>query len=190
VNEDKEFISATELLNRAPEKEYISEWTHLLQRERFQDEAALVENSVVIFRLGGEWLAINTKIFAEIAENKSIHKIPHRSNTVLLGVVNLRGQLRLCIALHTFMDIELVEETQKIRNPRMVAIQSGMDKWIFPVDDVFGIYRCDLEHLKNVPVTVAKSTASYLKGMIEWEGKNVGYVDEELLLYSLRRKLL
>lgn len=190
MEKKEQFISANKLLDRPSDDAYINEWTALLQKEKSREEGES-ENSIVIFRLGNEWLAISTKFFTEIAENRKIHSIPHRSGTILLGVVNLRGQLKLCISLHGLLEIEQQPQTENGHSTeRMVSIQKEGERWIFPVDDVYGISRFDLNYLENVPVTVAKSTANYLKGVIKWEGKRVGYLDEELLFYSLKRSVL
>ena len=185
--------SAALLLNRVPDALYIEEWTTLLQTEHEPSEASS-EISVVIFRLGEEWLALATHIFAEIADCRPIHSLPHRTNAIFLGVANLRGQLRLCVALHNLLDIEQpnkVKHTQiQTAYRRMISIQQKGQNWVFPVNEVHGILRCDNALLQNVPVTVAKSTANYLRGVIRWENRDVGYLDEELLLESLKRSVL
>lgn len=189
----EEAASANKLLERPPEEDYINEWTALLTREK---EAVQFggESSVMIFRLGGEWLAISILVFSEVAEWRLIHRIPHRSGQLLMGIVNLRGQLLLCINMQNFLEIESEKTKDKhkgvIFQRRMVAIHKEEDQWILPVDEVLGIGYCDLNRLENVPVTVAKSAANYLKGVFTWKQKTIGYLDEELLFYSLRRKLL
>lgn len=172
------------LLNRKTDESYVEEWTALLQRE-IALESPEAQQSVVLFRLGGEWLAVATSIFAEIAQRRPIHRIPHRSGPLLLGLTNLRGQMRLCVSLHYLLQIE---EGAK-QYARMLAIQKGDQRWIFPVDEVYGNHRYRKRELQNVPVTVSKSTANYLKGVIAWEGKGVGVLDEDLLFQSLKRSL-
>lgn len=190
---EKDDSSAALLLNRQPDERYIKEWTALLQIQHVPSEVT-AEISVVIFRLGAEWLALSTHIFAEIADCRSVHSLPHRTNNIFLGVTNLRGQLHLCVALHNLLEIE---QTKKVRitelqtaYKRMISIQQKGQNWVFPVNEVHGILRCDSSVLENVPVTVAKSTANYLRGVIRWEGRDVGYLDEELLLESLKRSVL
>ena len=61
-----------------------------------QDKAA----SVLIFRLGEEWLAFRTQTVAEVTLPRPVHRVPHRSNSVLTGIVNLQGQVQLCVSLH------------------------------------------------------------------------------------------
>lgn len=193
TEDDRDDSSAALLLNRPPDERYIAEWTELLQTEHEPTEVS-AEISVVIFRLEREWLALSTHLFAEIADCRLIHRLPHRTNNIFLGVANLRGQLRLCVALHNLLEIEQpsvlkLSDIQKVYK-RMISIQQKGQNWVFPVSEVHGILRCDSTILQNVPVTVSKSTANYLKGVIRWEGRDVGYLDEELLLESLKRSIL
>ena len=52
------------------------------------------------------------------------------------------------------------------------------------------MYNIKEKEIENVPVTVTKSSANYLKGIVHWKGKSVAYLDEELLFYSLKRSAL
>ena len=178
------------LLERKAEQLYIDEWTSLLAKP-ISPVHDFKFKPLVIFRVFQELLALSTEVFVEIADKKSIHTIPGKSNDILLGVLNLRGQLRLCIALHNFLKIVPSQEEEILNTHQMIlAIQKDGDFWTLPVHQVFGIYYCPPQDIRNIPVTVAKSTANYLQGIINWEGKNVGYLDDELLFFSLKRKVL
>ena len=184
-------ISKRHLLDRPPEEDYIEEWTSLLASRKEDEDKK--EISVVIFRLGSEWLALTTVTFAEVAQERPIHRIPHRSSRLLLGIVNLRGQLTLCVDMKNILEIE--EEKLPVKKEgkiykRMVAIQKGKNRWIFPVDEVYGVYHCDINRVENVPVTAAKSKVNYMKGIIEWNHHRVGYLDDELLFLNLDRSVL
>lgn len=185
-------LSANKLLERAPEKSYIDEWTTLLMQERNR-ESSVNESSVVIFRLSKEWLALSTLFFSSVAEGQKVHSIPQRNPLLLLGVVNLRGQLRLCVNLHYLLQVDdsnpEVRKKDLSAHHRMLAIQKNGEEWVFPVDEINGISQLDLSTLQNVPVTVAKSTANFLKGVITWKDKRIGLLDEELLFTSLRRSI-
>jgi len=43
--------------------------------------------------------------------------------------------------------------------------------------------------MENVPVNVSKSAGNYLKGVFTWKGKKIGFLDEDLLCYSLKTSL-
>lgn len=185
-----EVISAKMLLDRKSEESYVAEWTALLQQPAAL-EGESDEQAVVVFRLAGEWLALSTTIFAEVAHTRTVHRIPHRSGFLLLGLLNLRGQLRICVSLHKLLELEEVSQPSSHRRQyaRLIAIRKGAEHWTFPVDEVLGVIRFKKGQIQNIPVTVTKSTANYLQGVLQWEDKNVGVLDEELLFQSLRRSL-
>src|SRR5262245_14587544 len=168
MSHGQEISPAQQLLDRPADGQYLAEWTRLLQLPRVSREKAY-ENSVVIFRVQQERLALTTLVFSVVAETRPIHRIPHRSGNILLGIVNLRGQLLLCFAMAKVLEIEPDPSSSSNAYNRMLAIKKNNERWIFPVDEVYGVYRFDMKALENVPVTVAKSTANYLKGIFTWQ---------------------
>lgn len=186
-------LSANRLLTRKPDDKYIEEWTDILAREKDEIQVS-DEKSVIVFRLYNEWLALSTILFTEVAEKKVVHRIPHRSGSIILGLVNLRGLLRPAVSIHNLLQIEPLLEADKQKASQvyygMLAIEKDGEQWIFPVDEIYGIHQCNLSQLENVPVTVSKSTANYLKGVINFDDKRIGYLDDELLFYSLKRSIV
>ena len=184
--------AALRLLERKPDEAYLSNWTEVLAQPKTPLEKRGM--TVIIFRLNMEWLAISSTVFCEVIHYKKIHRIPHRTNAILMGLVNYQGMLKLCVNMHNFLTIESEKTVQplcsKKKFPRMVSIEKEQEQWIFPVDEVHGIFHLDSNHLQNVPVTVKKSKASYLGGMIEWNDISVGYIDEEQLFFGLKRSVL
>lgn len=184
--------AALRLLERKPDAAYLINWTNLLARPKLQPDNSAT--AVIIFRLHTEWLAINCTVFCEVMMNKKIHRIPHRTNAIVRGVVNYQGMLKLCVNMHTFLTIEHQKETDvgnsRKKFSRMVSIEKDHEQWVFAVDEVQGIFHADINNLQSTPVTISKSKSNYLRGMIDWNGKNVGYIDEELLFFGLRRSML
>src|SRR3954470_7772540 len=94
---------------------YLAEWTRWLAQSEEPGGHEAGETiaggerdrvGVLIFRLGQEWLAFRTQTVAEGTLPRPVHRIPHRSNDVLIGLVNLRGQLQLCISLSGLLGVE------------------------------------------------------------------------------------
>jgi chemotaxis-related protein WspD len=189
---DKGTEAALRLLERTPDPDYLDSWTELLGRPKKTPDKSGV--SVIVFRLGNDWLAIETHVFSEVLSYKNIHRIPHRTNATLMGLVNYQGTLKLCLNMHHFLSIveEDDENIKKLQGKfqRMVSIEHNHEQWIFPVDEVHGIFRVDHDQIKKPPVNLSKSKVNYLRGMIEWHGKHVAYIDYELLFYGLRRNVL
>jgi chemotaxis-related protein WspD len=179
------------LLEREAPAGYRDELTHSLAQEK--DEQAVDTISIGIFRLKGEWLALPAYTFTEITEPSAIHTLPHRSNNVLLGVVSIWGEIHICISLSEFLGLEATASSQTI-NPiiyqRMVVVEKEGDRWVFPVDEIYGIHRVHLDELQNVPATVSKTAGTYTTAIINWQNTSVSYLDDELLFYTLNKKLL
>lgn len=181
--------AAVELLNRDLPADYLDEWTrHVAQKKPIP---AGDTQSVVVFRLGSEWLALPTKVFKEIVSIRPVHSLPHRRNGVVLGLANIRGELLVCITLRQILQLEETVESnnEKLRtaNARLLFIQSEGLRAVCPVDEVFGLHRFHPRELMPVPATLAKATRSYTKGIVSWRQGAVGLLDEDLLFYTLNR---
>ena len=181
------------LLEREPPADYLREWTQALAEAKDEDRAEDTL-SVLIFRLGREWLALPTHVCQEVAEMRPIHILPHRSGPVLLGLVNIRGQIRLCVSLRELLGLEPVDDsgrTMNHKNPRcLVVIAGDSDHWVLLVDELHGIQRVHLSAIREAPVTVAKAAPRLTKGVIDWRDTGVGYLDDGLLFLALRKEVL
>lgn len=184
--------STSRLFDRIPSDEYVREWTEALMKEPSPEEPKKTL-SLLVFRLGEELFALKTDYVKEVAKIRAVHHIPNRSGDILLGLVNLNGELQLCVALHRFLGIAAAPAPLKDKDPhhqeRMVAIAKEAELWVFPVDGIEGIFNADLSLIENVPVNIKKSAVNYIKGILKMEGKTVGLLDDELLFPSLKRSL-
>ena len=80
-----------------------------------------IRSRCCIFRLGREWLALPTHVCQEMAEMRPIHTLPHRSGPVLLGLVNIRGSIRLCVSLRELLGLEPRRRQQPDDEPQKPA---------------------------------------------------------------------
>lgn len=190
------------LLERIPPHNYVDEWINVLAETPVDEETQSNETviktaeaiSVMIFRLGNEQLALSAKILQEVTHPCIIQPLPHRSNSLFLGLVNIRGETLLCASLQHLLNLELAEENSSTPKPvnaqRMLVAGNQDDKWVFPVDEVIGIYRFHRQELRDVPVVITKAAEAYTQGIINWQDTKVNYLDSELLFYTLNNKIL
>ncbi|HEY9873387.1 MAG TPA: chemotaxis protein CheW [Candidatus Obscuribacterales bacterium] len=183
------------LLEREAPEGYLNEWTNLLAEANVEAHSLRsLKNtiSVVIFRLGLEWLALPSELFKEVTPLSVIHTLPHRSNAIFLGLVNIRGEIHLCISLSALLGLETVADNSKnitnIVYKRMIVLERGGSCWVFPVDEVHNVHRFHSADLRNVPASASKSTNTYTKAMFKWQDKNVICLDDELLLFTLNNR--
>lgn len=192
------------LLEREAPPDYLYEWTEVLAKTQSEQaklstsSGAIVPSaetlSIIIFQLGGEWLALPVRLLQEVTQPCIIHTLPHCSNDLFLGLVNIRGEILLCISLSNLLDLETTPTSSKqsssVPSKRMVVIASGENRWVFTVDEVCGVYRFPSSELQSTPVVISKATEAYTKGVVSWQGHKVNYLDADLLFYTLNRRIL
>lgn len=186
------------LLERDAPGGYIDEWTNLFSQTQFPETVSQIENTrtqaVIIFRLGIEWLALSANLFKEVTAPTIIHTIPHRSNDVLRGIVNIRGEILMCISLTNLLGLEIPEKiknakTSAVSQQRMVVVEKNEDRWVFGVDEVSSIQRFHPHQFRPAPAVVSQSKEAFTKSVIPWQNKKVSYLDDELLFYTINRRI-
>ncbi|VAX12823.1 hypothetical protein MNBD_GAMMA24-1813 [hydrothermal vent metagenome] len=170
---------------------YQQQWTDVYAREEQLPQPGRFR-SVLIFRLGEEWFALAAQLIDEVARMKSIHRLPHVDDRIVTGLVNIRGELKICVSLGEILGLENASVSQvreHIVFARIIIAHADTGQFVFPVSEVHGIHQYQEEELGEVPVTVSKATATYTQGMLKWKDRHVACLDNELLFYSLSKKL-
>lgn len=183
--------AAARLLDSELPAGHLAEWTGHFSGVQKTEEAGT--HSVVIFRIGAEWLALPTAVFSEVATVRAVHSLPHRRDGVVLGLANVRGTLLVCVSLGDVLGLDKnvpgKKDKAQAQHRRLLVISREGNRLVFPVDEVHGIHRCQPSELREVPATVAKATATYTKTVLAWRDKAVGCLDDQLLFYTLNRSL-
>lgn len=153
-------------------------------------ETAAIETStgrsLLLFRLGEEWLALATACLAEIAPLQPVHSLPHQRSRVLQGVANVRGALVPCLSLDDLLGVErLSEQVRSARAmPRMLILAAPGGPVVMAVDEIDGIHRLDAT-LQGATEDAAPFTAAVL----QWRGRSVRVLDDQHLLSAVQRSL-
>jgi len=181
------------LLARAIPEDYQDYWTDLLAKEKTRKSSESL--SIVVFRLGDEWLGLPTKMIKEISEMRPVHGIPNSKSAVVKGLVNVRGELKLWVSMGALLSVDkgshaLSPASRKSFLERLVIFVKDGDQFVFPVSEIIGTHRIWKESIREVPATAANSIYSHLAGLFELEGRHVGLLDQELLFNSLQRNLV
>jgi len=182
--------AAVDLLDADVPADYLTRWTHEVAREKGQTE--IDTHSVLVFRVGGEWLALPTSALKEIVSPRAIHSIPHRRNGVVLGLTNIRGELLACFSLRHVLGLEQpveIKQGQHRAGERLLVIQREGNCAVCPVDEVYGIAHFHPRDLTPAPATIAKAAGTYTRSVLAWQEKSVGLLDDELLFHTVNRNL-
>jgi chemotaxis-related protein WspD len=177
-------------LDRDLPEGYLEEKTALVSAQKQVLEGD--ERSVVVFRLGLEWMSLSTTIFQEVAERSLVHRLPHHVNGALAGLVNVRGELLLCVGLDVLLGLGKLppanRSNEHTSKQRLLVCNRGGDRLAFLADEVAGVHRFHPRDLREVPATVAKSSATYTVGLLQWMDKTIGCLDDELLFYAFNKE--
>jgi len=183
--------AAVALLENAPPDDYLAGWTtHLAKPEQTAERDA---QSVIIFRVGAEWLALPTPVVEEVTHLLPIHSLPHRRRDVVLGVTNVRGELVICVSLGRILGLEesAVPDpaARRAARQRFLVIRGDAVRAACPVHDVHGIHHFPLRDLKDVPATLAMATTPHSKKLLPWRDHSVGVLDAQSLFVTVKRSL-
>jgi chemotaxis-related protein WspD len=184
--------AAVQLLEGDPPTDYLAQWTRQVsQREQLAEADS---HSIVVFRIGAEWLALPVAVFQEIADMRTVHSLPHRRGGIVLGLANVRGELLACVSLRRVLGIEAggtdsKREKQRSANERLLVMRRETHRVVCPVDEVYGIERFHPQELQEGPATVARAGATYTRGVLAWQKKSVGVLDDQLLFHTFNRSL-
>ena len=149
---------------------------------------------MLVFRLGDEWLSLPTSIFREVSAMRPVHRIPHRTNQIVCGLANVRGELLVYISLGRLLGIKkgkryALDSIKGSFSERLLVIENEGQRFVFPVSEIYGIHRYRAGDLFEAPTTIANASASYIKGIFTLEHRHVGRLDEEVLFQALARWL-
>nr|WP_281502902.1 chemotaxis protein CheW [Ancylobacter crimeensis] len=173
---------------------YREEWTRHFAQIAGDSEASHTpdgeESAVVIFRIGEEWLALPVDVFEEVAPPRTHHSLPHRREALVWGIVNVRGELLVCVSLAALLGVEAKagERNAGLKTfARLVVVGREGARVAFPVDEVHGIHRYGRQDVVAVPATVGRSGASFTAAMIRWDKRLVAKLDGTMVLDALDR---
>src|SRR3989344_1552767 len=136
-----------------------------------QPNEDIVARSLLIFRLGEEWLGIATRCLVEVATLHPIHSLPHQRSRALLGVANVRGAPGGRIM------------------PRMLIIAAQDGPVVVPVDEVDGIHAIDERTLTAASASGTQASGRFTQGVLQWKGRSLRWLDEAQVLSAVTRSL-
>ena len=156
-----------------------------------QDETEEVQGaqrSLLIFRLGEQWLAIATRCLAEVMPVSPIHVLPHRNSRGLLGVTNVRGTLVACLSLAELLDLDTQQDARRGERrviPRMLILESDSGPLVTPVDEVSGIQRIPVARISSAKHDDKRAISRFTAGVLQWQQQSITLLDDEQLLQTM-----
>ncbi|RFP10433.1 chemotaxis protein CheW [Duganella sp. BJB488] len=177
-------------LQRPVGDDYKKEWA-----AHFRQAAAgtqQLDASCLVFRIGREWLSLPTKIFVSVAPQAKPHRLPHRTEPGLSGIVNVGGTLYPCMSLAALLGIDANEgdaATGRHTFARLLLTQWEDQAYALPVADLHGILRYATKSVQAPAATINKGLSRFLSGVIAHQDMHIGVLDSALIGHQLARSL-
>lgn len=120
------------------------------------------EGSILLFRLGPLRLALPVQVAFAISPVLHVARIPHRSGTVLLGLVAFRGEILPCCSIARLLDVT----QEQTAAARMLILQESPGRlWAASVDAVAGISMSpECIFSQSAPLAAQWLSGSYANG--------------------------
>ena len=174
-----------QLLERAAPDDYLDQWTTLIGEAKASETKASVP--YLAFRVGRSWFAVRAQALRELTPPGVVRTVPHQRSDVLLGLTSVRGEIVLCFSLHVLLGEPRPETAAP--SARFLVLRYQAADWVFPVDDVSGVYEIAVESIEPLPATMTMAGGIYTTGIAKCGEHPAGLIDEELLVRAIGRKI-
>lgn len=142
-------------------------------------------STALMFRLGQQWLGLDPSLVAEVAANPPVRRLAHRTEGRIEGVVNVRGELRLCVSL-----VELLGLGRRGSAPstaRLVLVEDSSGPLAFRCDEVRGLLPYTEEIMESPPDTLPPPLDGCVRALLPSSIGHVALLDGEAVRSLLRK---
>lgn len=145
--------------------------------------------SVLAFRLGREWLGLRCDRVAEVAQAREPRRIAHRGNGRVEGLVPVRGELHLCVALIEVLQLGQRQELTGERTRLVLLAPTNAAPIAFRANEVAGLRSVRAQQIEEVPATLPAALARCLSGVVASEDGRMALLDDIAVLAALEEAL-
>jgi chemotaxis-related protein WspD len=182
--------AAANRLETQPPEGYLDELTRHYAEPRAAVAAG--DRSLVVFRLGDEWLGLNARAVMELVHDRFIHSIPHVRNPVLQGLANFRGELVLCVDLEVLLGLPSpagARDDGSRQRVKMMLLGAPQGSVAVRVAEVAGIERLPSGSSLQPPATLARAPKACVACLFPWRDGHLSCLDEVKLFELINRNL-
>ncbi len=182
------------LLDRSPPGGYQESLAESMAAD--PEPPTLGTRAVLVFRIGEEWLAIDTPMIREVVSQRPGHSLPHHPEPAVEGLVNVRGTLEIAVSLQKLMNLDAAapsgsaaDAAQRAVISRTLVLSRQGETFACAVDEVAGILALAPEDIGAVPVTVARAENRHVEGVISTQRGPAGLIDPAKLFHELATRV-
>jgi purine-binding chemotaxis protein CheW len=164
--------------NAAPEaKAIFRQRANNLRQQGDRDNSTVINMSVAVITLNGEYFGINLAIIREFTEIRQVTPVPCTPEQII-GNMNLRGEIV------TLVDIRNVLNMEAAINSLFKAIVVEVTDFVvgIVVDEILDIVYLNLSEITPVPTALHSGNKEYLRGTALYGEKMMAVLNLEKLL--------
>jgi len=145
--------------------------------------------SVLVFRLGSQWLGLGCQHIAEVAVAQTPRRVAHRVGGRMEGLVAVRGELHLCVSLIEVMQLGQRDQVSGERSRLLLLTPPQAAPIAFRASEVIGLRPILPQEIEEVPATLAPALAACLAGVVPFEHGRLALIRDDVLLQALEEAL-
>ena len=184
--------AAGQLRDRPLPPDYAETWRRHYAQPLPARDSVRAGTAALVFRLGGELLALPLALVAEVINPAPAHRLTRDLPGPVQSLVGVHGRLRPCLDLAALLELEPMAGTAAERRgcyPRMVVIRRQLLVLVFAVDEVLGVQRYAPADLAPLPGTLSRAVKRFSLGLLPAGEQRAGLLDGGLLFDVLTGKL-
>jgi len=158
------------------------EWATMLA-EPPQIKAAGDRQKLFVVRLGAEWFGFPPAMLVATQPDAKPHRLPHRLDSTVEGLVNADGRVIICISLERVFGVLPAEGSNDA--PRLLVFHSGGWTFAARARQVTGVEEANFENLQPLGESAEESLRRSARGLVVRDGQAVTCLDEKLLVDTL-----
>jgi chemotaxis-related protein WspD len=142
----------------------------------------------LVFRLGQQWLGLPPALIAEVAARQPTRRLAHRTTGRLEGVVNVRGELHLCVALGELLGLGAGGDAGE--TARMVLVRDARGQVLaFRSEEVLGLQHFPNSTLEPAPDTLPEPLRECVEALFPTKDGHVAMLKGDAVLDLLEQAL-
>lgn len=158
------------------------------EAERIRTDADDGLRSALVFRLGEQWLGLPPALVAEVAARQPVRRLAHRTTGRLEGVVNVRGELHLCVSLGELLGLGTRGDNGE--SARMVLVRDNDGQVLaFRCEEVLGLQQYPAGSAEPAPDTLAEPLRGCVEILFPTKDGHVAMLKGETVLDLLEQAL-
>lgn len=154
-----------------------------------REQRAQPARRMFCLRLGPDWLALDCTQVVEVAEASAPRRIAHRCAGQIEGLVAVRGELHLCVALIELLQLGNRQQLAGERARLILVAPSGRPPIAFRASEVLGLRLIETASIEEAPATMPAALARCVAGIVPFEHGRLALIDEQPLIGILEQAL-